>query len=405
MKKLSFGRYDYAAFFTFLAYAAGSVVFPMVIPDLAKSLDFPLESGGMGAAGALHLVRAGAMVISMFFSGFMAARFGLRKMILPGIVLMSGAVALAVPVPSYALLLVVMAAAGVGEGSVEALSTPFVQDLHSDDEPGRYVNFAHSFWSVGVALATIGAGLLLYYQFSWKFVLLIVALCGVPGVIMLLLPSAAEQQKLEMVPRRTMAEVAGSSIEICRCGRFWLYFAAIFFAGGSEWCLTFWIPSFIRLVHGGSAFATGIVMALFALGMVIGRMCAGLLVPQRYLPRLLICCGIFAVICGVIIPFAGNIIFVSFLIVLCGIAVGPFWPSIQSVCVEKLKLDSTQCYIILSCAGVPGCGIFTWLQGAIADIDSIGLRNSFFLMPVSVVIMTLLLLPALGNRTPVANNN
>ena len=142
MKKLSFGRYDYAAFFTFLAYAAGSVVFPMVIPDLAKSLVFPLESGGMGAAGALHLVRAGAMVISMFFSGFMAARFGLRKMILPGIVLMSGAVALAVPVPSYALLLVVMAAAGVGEGSVEALSTPFVQDLHSDDEPGRYVNFA-----------------------------------------------------------------------------------------------------------------------------------------------------------------------------------------------------------------------------------------------------------------------
>ena len=96
---------------------------------------------------------------------------------------------------------------------------------------------------------------------------------------------------------------------------------------------------------------------------------------------------------------------VCILITLCGVGVGPFWPSIQSVCVDKLKLDSTLTYIILSCAGIPGCGIFTWLQGAIADIDSIGLRNSFFLMPVSVVIMTLLLLPALGNRTPVANNN
>ena len=107
MKKLSFGRYDYAAFFNFLAYAAGSVVFPVVIPDLAEALNFPLETGGMGAAGALHAVRAGAMVISMAGAGFLAARFGLREMILPGIVLMSGAVAGAVLVPSYAFLLII----------------------------------------------------------------------------------------------------------------------------------------------------------------------------------------------------------------------------------------------------------------------------------------------------------
>ena len=81
---------------------------------------------------------------------------------------------------------------------------------------------------------------------------------------------------------------------------------------------------------------------------------------------------------------------------------GMMWPSIQSVCVDKLKLDSTLTYIILSCAGSPGCGVFTWLQGAIGDIGSIGLRNSFFLMPLSVLIMTILLTAAFKTRTAAA---
>ena len=65
---------------------------------------------------------------------------------------------------------------------------------------------------------------------------------------------------------------------------------------------------------------------------------------------------------------------------------------------DKLKLDSTLTYIILSCAGIPGCGIFTWLQGALGDIGFIGLRYSFFLMPLSVLVMTVLLLIAFGSR-------
>ena len=151
MKKLHFGRYDYAAFLAFIAYAAGSVIFPVVIPDLAEALNFPLESGGMGAAGALHAVRCGAMVLSMACAGFMAGRFGLRFSIIPGLVLMSGAVGFTVLVPSYRFLLLIMFFAGAGEGMLEALATPFVQELHRDEEPGRYVNFAHGFWSAGVA--------------------------------------------------------------------------------------------------------------------------------------------------------------------------------------------------------------------------------------------------------------
>ena len=176
--------------------------------------------------------------------------------------------------------------------------------------------------------------------------------------------------------------------------RFYLYFFAIFFAGGGEWCLTFWVPSFIRLVHNGSAFVSGAAMALFAFGMVIGRMLSGMLVPQKYLPQLLLSCGVFSILAGILVPFAPGVWTVCVLVTLCGVGVGPFWPSIQSVCVDKLKLDSTLTYIILSCAGIPGCGIFTWLQGALGDVGFIGLRYSFLLMPLSILLMTILLYTA-----------
>lgn len=399
MQKLIFGRYDHAAFLTFIAYAAGSVIFPVVMPDLAHDLNFPLNDGGMGAAGALHFVRSGAMVLSMACSGFLAARFGLRETILPGLFLMSGAVAAAVFAPNYAFLIVVMLFAGMGEGALEALATPFVQELHRDNEPGRYVNFSHGFWSVGVALATVGAGVMLNCRIPWQVALLTVALCGVPGIILLLLPSKQEQVKLEKARGQSTAEVFANTVKIFRNGRFRLYFIAIFFAGGGEWCLTFWTPGFIRLVHGGSALVSGMAMALFAFGMVAGRMLSGMLVPQKYLPHLLVWCGIFSIIAGSLVPFAPNILLVCVLVTLCGVSVGPFWPSIQSVCVDKLKLDSTLTYIILSCAGIPGCGIFTWLQGELGDIGFIGLRYSFFLMPLSVLFMTLLLLAAFRRGT------
>ena len=394
MKKLVFGRYDYAAFLTFIAYAAGSVIFPVVIPDLARELNFPLDDGGMGAAGALHTVRSGAMVCSMICSGFLAAHFGLRKTILPGLFLMSGAVAAAIFAPGYGFLLAVMLFAGLGEGALEALATPFVQELHRDDEPGRYVNFAHGFWSVGVALATVGAGVMLNFNISWKSALLTVALCGVPGIVCLLIPSHKEMAKLGAVKGQAPAEVLKNSFAILRNRRFYLYFFAIFFAGGGEWCLTFWVPSFIRLVHNGSAFVSGAAMALFAFGMVIGRMLSGMLVPQKYLPQLLLSCGVFSILAGILVPFAPGIWTVCVLVTLCGVGVGPFWPSIQSVCVDKLKLDSTLTYIILSCAGIPGCGIFTWLQGALGDVGFIGLRYSFLLMPLSILLMTILLYTA-----------
>ena len=69
-----------------------------------------------------------------------------------------------------------------------------------------------------------------------------------------------------------------------------------------------------------------------------------------------------------------------------GVGTAPFWPSIQSYAVDRLPgTDVTMVFVLLSCAGIPGCGIFTWFMGVIGDWW--GLRVSFFLAPLCFLVM------------------
>ena len=144
MKKMTFGRFDYADFAVMIAYAASSLVIPVVLVEAAGELHFALDAGGMSRGGALQVGRSLSMVAAMLFCGFLAARFGLRKMLGAGALLMALGITFAALSRWYWMLFAVLVAAGVGEGLVEGLATPVVQALHRDDEPGRYINFTHS---------------------------------------------------------------------------------------------------------------------------------------------------------------------------------------------------------------------------------------------------------------------
>lgn len=160
-RKMKFGRYDYAAFSCFTGYACCSVVVPVVLIELARSLNFPLTDGGMGAGGALQLGRSIPMVFAMLFCGFAAGRWGKVPTLGVSLLIMAAGIMLASAAPAYGLLFLAVAIAGLGEGVIEGLATPVVQDLHEHEEPGRYINFAHSFWSIGVVVTVLAAGALL----------------------------------------------------------------------------------------------------------------------------------------------------------------------------------------------------------------------------------------------------
>lgn len=398
--RLAFTRYDVAAWLTFAAYASASLAVPVALKDIAADLDFPLAEGGMHLGGVLQLVRSFAMCLSMAASGFMAAQIGNRRTVGFALCLISAGIFLSALSPTYMALIPMLLIAGLGEGIVEGIGTPFVQDIHDRDQ-GQYMNIAHGFWSFGTLAMSLAAGVLLFSGVSWRVVLCVAAALGVPPILLVFLP--ARRPYPERSHGASSRDVARNVLRIARTPRFWLYFAAIFFAGGGEYCLTFWCASFVQLNFASTALMGAIGTAAFSAGMLAGRTAFGALVPQRHLKRLIVAVGVFgAAVSLLILPFARNfhlmppaaVLPVLFLILfLCGIGSAPFWPSIQSLTVDRMPhLDSTMAFVILSCAGVPGCGFFTWLMGVAGD--HAGLDRAFLLVPASYLAMTALVLIA-----------
>jgi MFS family permease len=387
---MSFGRFDYAAFLSFFAYASGSVVVPVALVALARDLGFSLEEGGMAAGGALHLGRTVPMVAAMALCGFAAGRWGKRRTFGVSVLLMGIGMGLCALAPRYGILFLALMIAGIGEGVIEGLATPFVQGLHPA-EHGRYINFAHAFWPVGVLATVLISGVLLSLGVSWRLITGAVALLSLFPTTLLLIPSRNGREYPEHPEPLHWRLIWGHALEILRLPRFWLFFAAMFLAGGGEFCLTFWCASYIQLNFNASAWAGGVGTACFAAGMMLGRTGWGYLIKQHQLKELIVFSALAGTAISLVFPLLHQLWLFCALLFLVGLATAPFWPSVQSYCADRLpETDTTMLFILLSCAGVPGCGFFTWLMGYVGNQGG-GLRQAFYLVPACFLILALLI--------------
>ena len=385
-----FGRYDYAAFLTYFAYAAGSVAVPVSLVTVARDLGFQLDNGGMAAGGALHLGRTASIVAAMLLCGFWAGRWGKRRVLGLSVILMGVGIGICALAPVYGVLFLAIAIAGIGEGVIEGLTTPFVQSLHPE-EPGRYNNFCHAFWSIGVLATVLAAGAALSGGVSWRWVIGAVAVGASLPAALFFLPVRAENAYPEHPELLDGKTVWNHARDILRIPRFWLFFAAMFVAGGGEFCVTFWCASYIQLHFTSSAWVGGVGTACFAAGMALGRTGWGYLLRQDQLKALIVYSAGAGVVITLFLPVVIHLGLFLGLLFLTGIATAPFWPSVQSYCADRLpQADTTMLMILLACAGIPGCGVATWLMGYIGD-QSGGLSVAFYLVPACYLILGLLI--------------
>ncbi len=386
---LTFTRFDHAAFLTFFTYASATVVIPVALVSLAGELDFDLAAGGMAAGGALNLGRNALMVVSMLACGFLAGRWGKRRTFAHAVLLMGAGIGLCALAPAYGLLFVALSVAGIGEGIIEGLATPFVQDLHPD-EPGRYINFAHAFWPIGVLSTVLAAGALLASGVSWRWILGTIAVLSVVPAGLLLAPCRDGRQfpeHPEPLPWRT---VLGHAVVILRRPRFWLFFAAMFVAGGGEMGLTYWSASYIQLYFDGSAWTGGAGTACFAAGMMVGRTGWGYLIRQHQLPALVVGSALAGTAVTLVFPVLNHLWIFLGLLFVAGLATAPFWPSVQAYSADRLPgTDTTMLFVLLSCAGVPGCGFMSWLMGYVGNRS--GLDQAFYLVPGCFLVLAVLI--------------
>src|SRR4028118_790047 len=112
-RAMAFGRYDYASFLTYFAYAAASVVAPVSLVSLARDLGFQLEDGGMTASGVLHLGRTAAIVAAMLLCAFWAGRWGKRRTLGASVILLGVGMGICAIAPADGVVFLAPAVGGL----------------------------------------------------------------------------------------------------------------------------------------------------------------------------------------------------------------------------------------------------------------------------------------------------
>jgi fucose permease len=369
MKGLRFHPLDFAASAAFLAYAASATVTPIVLVTLSRELEFTLIGGG-----GLEVVRSGLIFATLLCSGFVAAHFGKARALGGSLLLLGAGLLLYSRTPGYAGLALALALAGVGGGVIEALLNPLVEELHREDS-GRYLNIVNGFWSIGVLLTMVLGGEVITRTGAWRPILGVLSgfSLGVGGLFFLLRKIGPPRAKIPMT------DVFLHKREILRSRGFWIFSLMMFFGGAAEGAYTFWIASYLQLVHGGTARAGGIGTAFFALGMACGRFVFGVVVPQKHLRGLIGWSAGAGIVISLVFPLLAPGWSLWLLFFLGGVSTACFWPSIQSLAVERLQLDATALFILLSCGGIAGFSFASWALGLIGE--TYGLARAFALRP------------------------
>lgn len=377
--KLHFKPLDYAAAVGIVTYAASATVTPICLVILARELSFSLHGGGF-----LEVVRSVLLLVILLTSGFAAARWGKAVSLGVSSLVLGGGMLLYSIAPSYGAIVLGVGLLGLGGGVLEGLLNPLVQDLHPTDS-GRYLNIVNGFWSIGVLFTMIVAGELLSRSISWRAIAVALgALSVISGILFLLLRHSAPQQE-----RVAPAEVLAHKKRMLKMPRFWLFMGMMFAAGAAEGAFMFWSASFIQLHFDTLPRAGGIGAAMFAGGMIAGRFGSGFWVRQDRLWHLLVFSGVGGLGISVLVPLLSSLPTVFVGLFLAGLTVACFWPSLQSYAADRLPVETTALFILLSCGGIPGFAFASWAIGWIGGQTS--LRSAFFVVPSFFLLLVVLL--------------
>lgn len=369
-------RLDIASWGGFAIFATSSVVTPICLPEISKTLSITLsEGGGMATA------RTFVMLLVLVLAGVCAQKWGKKRFITSGQYLLAVGLLMASFAQSYLMLILSLMITGIGGGFTEALLSPLVVDLHPNDS-GKYMNITHAFYPIGVMTSALLFGELLTAGYSWRLIFRVAAIGALTVGFFFNVSRFPPDIGNESSPWNLM-------VKILVLPGFWLFAAAIFLGAGVESAFTFWSRSYVATYLKDVPRAGAIAVMIFAGMMAAGRFLAAKLSKTMSLKILMMCSALLGVVVSGMTPFAANLIWFYALLALAGIATACFWPTILAEAANYLKVNATILFVLLACVGVAGFGVTPWLMGFIGDRTD--LRTGFSVIPGLFVVLIFVL--------------
>lgn len=226
------------------------------------------------------------IILSAFFMGYalmqipggwLADRFGSRKVIVTAVLFWSVFTALSGLAWSLTSLLLIRFLFGIGEGGYPAASTKAISDYFPADKRTKAQSIMMSSNALGGALAPIICAPLLVWL-GWRHVFWVIALLGIIFIIWFLL--STKQTGKYTNTEKAHKPNKGEYKQLLRNSYLWKVVLVFFFMNITGWGLSSWMPSYLMQELGINLQSIGLISAIPVLFMTMGMVVSGRIINK-----------------------------------------------------------------------------------------------------------------------------
>lgn len=302
---------------TFISLGLPDAVLGSAWPEMYLDLNSTIP-----AAGIMAMIVSGGTIISSLFSAKLIDKFGTSKVTTFSVLLTAlGLLGIAFT-PNFFIMCLLGIPLGLGAGAVDSALNNFVA-LHYN---AKHMNWLHCFWGVGASAGPMIMSFFLMKQSGWQTGYLLISILQFILVIGLFfsLPlwkkidhKEITHEERESPNLKSLLKIRGAKSALLG---FFCYCAIEMIAG-------LWGSSYLVLHKGMSAATAAKWVALFYMGITIGRFISGLMtlrinnINMIRIGQVLIVFGTISLL----IPYHNN--FQVFGLMLLGLGCAPIFPS------------------------------------------------------------------------------
>ncbi|MEE3954291.1 MFS transporter [Peribacillus frigoritolerans] len=226
------------------------------------------------------------IVLSAFFMGYalmqipggwLADRFGSRKVIVIAVLFWSVFTALTGLAWSLTSLLLIRFLFGIGEGGYPSASTKAISDYFPADKRTKAQSTMMSSNALGGALAPIICAPLLVWL-GWRHVFWVISLLGIIFVIWFLL--STRQSGVYSNSNKAHKPKQEEYKQLLINPYLWKVLLVFFFINITSWGLSSWMPSYLMQVLGINLKSIGIISAIPTLFLAAGMIISGRIINK-----------------------------------------------------------------------------------------------------------------------------
>lgn len=239
--------------------------------------DLSLDASQLGVVLSSFFVGYALMQIP---GGWLADRFGSRKVIVVAVLFWSLFTALTGLVWSLPSLLFIRFLFGIGEGAFPSASTKAISEYFPKGQRIKAQSTMFSSSAVGSAIAPIICSALLVWM-GWRNLFLVISLLGIVILVLFILCTRnsgryAHQDGLEEADKTNKRDYR----QILQNPYLWKVLLIFFFINITNWGLLSWMPSYLMKVQGVDLKSVGLLSALPMVFATVGMIISGRIIHK-----------------------------------------------------------------------------------------------------------------------------